>query len=134
MAKQGLHIALSLILYIGTAGISVHSHYCQSELKDISFWMQAEPCHKAKAQCAQHPPQDEKDNDCCDDKVSFEKVDIELFPSVAISMPDMEFIVIGPTLIEKVAIPPFKEVMGAERYRPPPEKISLHIKYQSFLC
>ena len=134
MEKQWLHITLALMLYISTAGISVHSHFCNEVLKDTNFWMQPESCHSDKVHCINHQSKDQDDRSCCDDEVSFEKMDIDFLSMSVNILPDLDFMAIEvPSLDAKNDL--IKEgKLGCKKYRPPPDDIPLFIRYQSFLC
>lgn len=134
MAKQALHIALSLILYVSTAGISIHSHYCKNELKAVSFLVEASSCHTAKKSCPHHPPAQEDKKDCCDNQLSFEKLDTELFSVTTDIVPDYDFVSIMP-FVESDG-PEYKGIdqIAVHKYRPPPGKTPKYILYRSILC
>lgn len=134
MVKQLLHIAMCLIVYVSTAGISVHSHYCKSELKAVSFYKEAQSCHTAKKSCPHHPPQENDRKDCCNNEVSFEKMEVEIPTSLS-------HITELPIQLAAFVISPLKLNLSAtakvglqQRYRPPPSRLPLYIQFQSFLC
>jgi hypothetical protein len=135
MAKKSLHIALAFILYLSTAGISVHSHYCKNELKDISFWLKAESCHSVEKTCPHHPPQeDENERDCCDNQVTFEKVDTDLINMIVDQGPAVDFVPAYLPHSLNIEFINSNDLLAYKRYRPPPRQIPLHIQYQTFLC
>jgi len=64
----------------------MHSHYCQEELRSLSIFLPARNCHERALQgmpadCPMHKghqaPSDEKEKNCCDDRVNYLKDDQE---------------------------------------------------------
>ena len=51
MIRKTAHIALSLLLLISTAGISMTRHYCSDILISVSVYSEAEPCCDGENGC-----------------------------------------------------------------------------------
>ena len=136
MLKQSLHIALCLLLYLSTAGISIHSHFCKNELKSISVMVKAESCHSKKKSCPHHPPKKEERKDCCQNETSFEKLDIDIISlSSAEELPVVKMVAL-PAPLSVNSMPSDSGPLRTERnYRPPPGRtLQLHLLYQAILC
>ena len=77
------HITLAFLLLLSSTGIVFNKHYCGSELKSMAVFMEATPCHHAKARkaCPLHGSGDEEyqneKKDCCNDKTEYVKSDNE---------------------------------------------------------
>jgi hypothetical protein len=51
MIKKIIHIVLSFLLLISTAGISFSKHYCNDRLISVSIYEEAEPCCDGDNRC-----------------------------------------------------------------------------------
>ena len=88
--RQIIHIALALMVGIGSTGLVFSKHYCQGELKSFALFRKATPCYakQGKSACPHHPNgQHDPDKGCCKDTVEWYQSDdwqwfdaIQLFP------------------------------------------------------
>nr|MBS0037877.1 hypothetical protein [Saprospiraceae bacterium] len=137
MFQTALHYLVSLLLFISTAGISVHQHFCKEELKSFALWTAATPC-KVDAQSCSMDQDDSEDCDrgCCEDKVSFEKSDIDLHPTQSPLLVDIsqQQLAVLPSL--NIFTPTtFGTAGDFNSYRAPPlSHPSLQILYCTYLC
>ncbi len=137
-----LHISLAILLYISSAGILVHKHFCQGEVKNVAFWSPANTCYEEdEATCSSSadsctaPSGEKGERDCCDDDLSFEVADWDYVPDnlpktifdqqLSANLPDPVF-----TISQD-----FRENRSERNYRPPPlHLVSLSILYAVFRC
>ena len=85
MIQTFFHIALSCILLLGSSGILLNKHFCQSKLKNIAIFVSAENCHtkKAKNHCKKHADDapaicsSEDEKNCCQNESDYLKLEIE---------------------------------------------------------
>lgn len=71
----------SLVL-LSSTGLVTHMHYCQSELKNFSFYVETDPCPKeiVKIPCPMHQGMEieiESGMGCCDDETHYVKITTE---------------------------------------------------------
>ncbi len=137
MFQSTLHILLSLLLFLSTAGVSVHQHFCNDQLKSIALWTSATPCKADEQSCTI-----DKDNkgdcerSCCDDEVSFEKADIDLQTTSTPQFTDISDQHQGIfTGLSQKLITPNGAAIGFNALRAPPLYApSLQILHCTFLC
>lgn len=78
---------LAALVFLSSVGISIDRHYCKGELKTISVFGKAKSCHEIgmgmkncphhQKKLADHQTQKEYKNNCCSNKTSFVKSDID---------------------------------------------------------
>ena len=90
MAARILHIILAISVFFSTTGLIVIQHYCHKELKKIGFFVEPDGCSdsmvsddlccqiKVPKNCCTILNGQEKNNNCCDTKTAYYKVDQEL--------------------------------------------------------
>ncbi|WP_020569042.1 HYC_CC_PP family protein [Neolewinella persica] len=119
---------LTILVLIGSVGLSVNRHFCMEELKSVAFFGEAEKCHKdqTKKQCPFHSAAGEKvegkKKGCCDDEHELVRIDdqeqtvVEALPAIVAVLPDFP-----PLLINY--LPPHprpRKNTNFQNYRPPP--------------
>lgn len=132
MGIKCLSIGLSLLMYLSTCGITVHEHFCKNELKSIAFWTKAKACHAAQKVCPHHPPGPD-DKNCCDNETSYHQAEwtgptADVTPLIPILFHKIEW------YIRNDSWPFVNKIFPHQLERPPPEKRSKHLLFQSFLC
>ena len=137
MFQSTLHILLSLLLFFSTAGVSVHQHFCNDQLKSFALWTSATPCKTDGQSCSMDKDEDgDCERGCCEDKVSLEKADIDLQTTSTPQFTDLSdqhsatFSALSQTLFS-----PNSAAIGFNALRAPPlNALSLQILYCTFLC
>ncbi len=80
-----ISLTLALLIFISSVGFSIDMHYCQGQLKSISFVGKAKSCHEMDAPSAmQNCPHHKKmladktdKKGCCDDRTVLVQSDID---------------------------------------------------------
>jgi hypothetical protein len=70
--RQLILLALTLLVFVSSTGISVGMHLCGGELQDLSFFGAEADCPMEQQKeklpaCHKVPASDDKAKDCCDD-------------------------------------------------------------------
>lgn len=129
---------LLIAVLLSSMSFVLDKHFCNDELKSVSFFLKAENCHEQqKTTCPMHSAQDKEDRkNCCDNKTELIKVDIdqnfhpaeykELNINVLVSIvlffvKDLVTVQVTPDFVIKNWNPP------------PPADVYLPM-HQSFLC
>lgn len=126
-------LILSFLMLLSSTGITYAEHYCGSHKMMSEFTI-----GHAELHCGMSLPADgcetQQMMDCCDNHYlsittddDFAKVAFDFAPLAVFVQPDQ--IVFNA---EAIAIAS-KEIQEVPHYRPPPDKISLFILYQSYL-
>ncbi len=136
---RSIAFMLAFVVLFTSTGFSMDMHYCQNELKSVSFFGVAPSCHskEAKTQCPNHKgmsmSQDE-DNCCHNETILVESnSDLLSMDFADLSMPQIHFIVayvhhfIAPFVAPKT--------VGQHFYlaEPPPPESDFQVRFQSFL-
>lgn len=137
MFQTALHYLVALTLVFSTAGIAVHQHFCSDQLKSIALWTSATPCKTDGQSCSMDKDEDgDCERSCCEDKVSVEKADIDLYPSQTPLLTDLTdqhpatFISLNKVLVSP---PGSLSCLNALR-APPLYTPSIQVLYCTFLC
>lgn len=147
MLLQLMHIINLFTLLFSTTGVLVHQHYCQDELKTLSFYTKStkDCCKKDKASfaksCNSSNPQINK-KICCENKtvLSIDDSVQELFiiKDGLVSIWNTDFTPAGLSLIEPVMEQLFlldkNKQLRYYSYKAPPNKAPLHLLLCSFRC
>jgi len=81
--KNFVSILLALMVAFTSNGVVINKHFCNKQLKNISFFVKQDSCHKneskpisccSKTSCAKKPAQT---SDCCDNESELVKHDLE---------------------------------------------------------
>lgn len=84
LIQKSIHIVVIFSVLLSTTGLVIHKHYCQDELKSVSFLVEADHCHETAPMppsCPFHSSHDTKNSvpsDCCDNEVEYLKSDQDL--------------------------------------------------------
>ena len=137
---------MALLMLLSSTGFSMDAHYCQGQLKGVSFLgkakschdIQATPsCHKTKKTC-QHKEenlsQEEKDNCCSNESIVVEKSDVDATSPQIASASDIQLDFVAAF----VAVYVFNYHVEANvqpffQYKPPIPDRDIQILYQTFL-
>lgn len=137
MFQTALHFLVALMLFLSTAGISVHQHFCNDQLKSFALWTSATPCKANGESCSMDKDEDgDCERSCCEDIVSVEKADIDFHLSPAPQFTDLTdqhpatFTTPGKVLI----LPQGSATIFNALRAPPLYAPSLQILYCTFLC
>jgi hypothetical protein len=147
MLLQLMHIINLFTLLFSTTGVLVHQHYCQDELKTLSFYTQStkDCCKKHKASlaksCDSSSPQINKKS-CCENKTVLSIDDSVQESSIIkdglVSIWNTYFTPAGLRLIEPVMEHLFlldkNKQLRYYSYKAPPNKTPLHLLLCSFRC
>lgn len=83
MLKKFTHIVLASLVLLSSTGLVTHLHYCQNELKEVSFFLETDPCPKEKVEkpCPMHMHSAKHEmpakKDCCEDETHVSKITTE---------------------------------------------------------
>lgn len=138
MIQKCLHIILVITVLLSSAGILVNKHFCEKELKSISFFTKAKNCHESNKTCPRHKttaPEEEEKN-CCENEVEYYKIDQDQ------DIQTLSFELLNPNFLQAfiaVFIQPFTAFAENEShqfltYRPPIVSKDIVVAFQRFLC
>jgi len=130
---------LAFVVLFTSTGFSMDMHYCQNELKSVSFFGEAESCHSAKmgTECPNHKAMSsmQDEDDCCHNETILVESDNDM---VAMDFADLtthqvHFIV----AYVHHFITPIVAPQTTEHYfflaEPPPPERDFQVLFQSFL-
>lgn len=138
---KGLHIILAFFIFFSSSGFVLNKHFCQGELKSMSFFVKAKPCHQTKQQvlCPIHAAKAndtaKKKKDCCKDESDFLKSghDQYAFESGTVDLHFMQaFCAFASPLVKLPA--KNKKTVDYLNYKPPLIVCDLPVRLQTFLC
>jgi len=128
-------------------GFVIQKHYCNNELRDVSFLFKSDTCDMLsamKAPCPMHAehrsPQNEEqsshENDCCKDTVEVLKPVQDLQAKIALSQLELDPVFIGiVAMVLKLVIPKKNKLSHPyQHYKPPILVYDLSLSLQTFLC
>ena len=86
--RRILAVSLALLVFLTTTGFTLDIHYCQDQLKSISFIGEAKNCHEAqstkrcgkqtkKCQHSEDADKSDLDNCCHNERITIDKSEIE---------------------------------------------------------
>lgn len=141
MIQKGIHILLSTLVLASTFGAVINKHYCQDELKEISFFFESHKCQPAAIDsCHQQPSSSDTkgiDKDyCCTYQSEFYQVDFQQ-EALANAQLEKHTDIFFPLFIAKSDS--FDVCPALIKIRPPPYSIPLipspdQPDLQVFLC
>lgn len=127
---------MAILMLVTSISFALDIHYCKGEFKSLSLFGKAKSCHKQKAisACPHHAnmhKQAAKD-DCCDNKTTFVKAEIEKFFS-SIRLADSLSIACDSvrTFYSKKSLK--NQAIIFEHYKPPLIRQDISVLVQSFL-
>jgi len=130
---------LAFVVLFTSTGFAIDMHYCQNELKSVSFFGEAESCHSEaiKSECPNHKGMmmEQEDDDCCHNETILVESDNDLLSMdfADLSTHQVHFIVayvhhfIAPIVVAPTIA---KHFILAE---PPPPERDFQVLFQSFL-
>ena len=139
-------ISMAMLMLLSATGFSMDAHYCQDQLKGISFIGKATschdkeatpPCHKTKKSC-QHKEVDlsqaDKDNCCHNKNIVIEKSDVDATSPQLASIQDIQLDFVAAF----VAVYVFHynaeaDFQSNHQYKPPIPDRDTRVLYQTFL-
>ena len=132
---------LALLLLVTSTGFSMDMHYCQDQLKGISFIGEAENCHQAAAKTKKschHKSENKEDSEqknCCENEtLVIEKSDIDATSPQSIDIKDiqLDFVLayVSTFVLNNQAESDFQPF---ELYKPPLPEIDIQVLFQTFL-
>ncbi len=129
---------LAFVVLFTSTGYMVDMHYCQNELKSVSFFGEAESCHSKEAmtECPNHKgmSMEQDDNNCCHNETILMESDNDLLSMdfADLTVPQIHFIVAYVhCYVAPILVVPTKAVDFALA-EPPPES-DFQVRFQSFL-
>ncbi|MEM6800340.1 MAG: hypothetical protein AAF696_02990 [Bacteroidota bacterium] len=140
MIRKFLHILLASMVLLSSTGLITHFHYCQNELKEFSFFVEADPCpmEMAKVSCPFHQGMEHEvpvDKDCCEDETHYLKMEVveeaqEFQADIQQDFQSADFIPQNELAIYEA------EIRQAHylNYKPPLIFRDFQSQFQSFLC
>ncbi|MEL6251393.1 MAG: hypothetical protein AAFR87_05215 [Bacteroidota bacterium] len=141
MIRKILHILLASMILLSSTGLVTHLHYCQNELKEFSFFVEADSCLPdfITVSCPLHPEGMKVKNpdkkDCCEDEIHYEKLDIEQQTKSFEVELIKDFLQLAIIPVNDLHIE--EEVLQANHYlnyKPPLLYAKLQSELQTFLC
>lgn len=139
-------ISMALLMMLSSTGFSMDVHYCQGQIKSISFFGKAKschekqetsPCHQTKKSC--HHNEDgvsktEKDNCCHNETVVIEKSDLDATATQIATVQDIQLDFIAAF----IAVYVFNYSVQTDyrpyaQYKPPLPDRDVQVLYQTFL-
>jgi hypothetical protein len=144
-----MHLINLFTLLFSTTGVLVHQHYCQDELKTLSFYTQSiedcckkhkkhpsltKPCDSTRPQITKKP--------CCENKtilsIDHSVQELSIVDSGLVATWDLGLVPMVPSLIEPAVEQSFfldkNKQLRHYSYKAPPNKAPLHILLCSFRC
>ena len=140
MLKSSIHIILIVSVFLSAGGFWTNNHFCENELTKSSFFgvfgsccsIEASPCSAEKMSCIN----EEHDDNCCDNKPSFHKLDQDqlLAKTEFKSFEQFElFNCILPSKNIQFSIAD-RNNLKYHKYLPPPIVFDYQVRLQTFLC
>lgn len=129
---------------MSSTGVTVNSHYCLDELKEMALFVPVKKCcgdKKVEVSCPTEEFQFSQ-KDCCKDKTDYIKADIDanhlsdgtdLLASSFFALPFPVNDVIQSSTSFSFQFFSKPEIRYFS-FAPPPNKVAFYIQYQSFLC
>ncbi|NDK55631.1 HYC_CC_PP family protein [Pontibacter fetidus] len=139
--RQILLLALTLLVFVSSTGISVGMHLCGGELRDISFFGAEADCPMEQQKeklpaCHKVPASDDKAKDCCDDHtLVFEHADATAdSKALILTKPlDLKFVAAFKAVILQFFAPEADLKPTYALYESPPLARDIPVLVQSFL-
>ena len=145
MIAKVLHIILAGIIFISSSGITVNSHYCLDELKEIALFVPAKQC------CAPSPKlvTDQKseqsphvsNKDCCENMSRYAQADFDSSQGddrLLISKTIPLLATLATTSLANYSNNFYhffsKDEVRHFNFRPPPPTRKIYLIIESFLC
>ena len=129
---------MAFLVLVASTGFSMNAHFCQDQLKGVSFIGEAETCHdkQANTKChhAENMTDTEKDN-CCDNKqIVAENLDTEAIAQQLVIQNEIQIEFVAAFL----SVFMFNELetnhlQHVPKYRPPILDRDLPVLHQVFL-
>ncbi len=146
MLSKLIHLQLAILVFVSSTGVVLRKHYCQDQLKNTTFFVQPESCHRstakscpmhaAKPACPHHQSPQEDKKKCCDDHAEFLKVDHEQqFDFGASHLLDLKPVLASTFLLQNWKLPQADlQQVAYLHYRPPLLDEDLPVLLQTFRC
>ncbi|WP_242929283.1 HYC_CC_PP family protein [Pontibacter vulgaris] len=139
--RQILLLALTLLVFVSSTGISVGMHLCGGELRDIAFFGAEADCPMEQQKeklpaCHKVPASDDKAKDCCDDHtLVFEHADATSDSKALILTKalDLKFVAAFKAVILQFFAPETDLKPTYALYESPPIARDIPVLVQSFL-
>jgi hypothetical protein len=139
--RQVLLLALTLLVFVSSTGISVGMHLCGGELRDISFFGAEADCPMEQQKdnlpaCHKVPASDGEAKDCCDDHtLVFEHADATSDSKALILTKalDLKFVAAFTAVILQLFAPEAIIASNYAFYNPPSIARDIPVLVQSFL-
>ncbi len=143
-AYKHITLLLAFLMFFTSTGLSLDMHYCQGQLKSISFIGKAKSCHEKESHCKKHKAscqslnqntKESSDNSCCNNKTVTVQLDVEYIDAQAptIDLNSFQFLVAYTNVfvvknnIYSTSTIPF------QNYKPPLLTRDIPVLIQSFL-
>ena len=143
MLQKLTNIILAFLVLLSSSGLVINYHYCGVELKDSSFFVEAEACNHetpVMPSCPFHQQVQKSHKPakkgCCGEEVQFLKLEIpqqaQSFDFQAVKT----FLLTGmlPSKLDAEAIIPDTRQNYYSIYNPPPLLCDVPVMLQTFLC
>lgn len=144
--RRSTAIFMALLMLLNSTGFALDMHYCQGNLKSISFFGEAKSCHEIQSRPSCHSTskachhdkemldQEEEDACCHNEKVFIENSELEAIPAQVTINTEMQ----SDFVVAYVAAHLFQGVLETdyqdfEKYKPPFPDRDIQILYQTFL-
>ncbi|SOE22903.1 hypothetical protein SAMN06298216_3304 [Spirosomataceae bacterium TFI 002] len=132
--------ALAMLILMVSTGFTIDIHFCQNQIKGISFSGKAKTCHEIKKSAACHKNSDDKsykkkkDNCCHNENISVEKSEFDAVSLEVSSLPYFE-LAFQPVSTNTFV---FNNSIGFQTsvfvpYKPPLPDKDVLVLYQTFL-
>lgn len=138
-------LSLALLMFFSSVSFAVDMHYCQGQLKSLSFIGKAKNCHEMASQmanCPHHQQQmatvaacEMEDKDCCQNKTWYFNLDQDQVNQTAdflVTAQWQQFIIAYVAVFFQNQSSP-KEVRYWTQYKPPLIPRDLPVLFESFL-
>ena len=135
--KHTALVLLALLMIVTSSGFTIQKHFCQGELKSLSFFGKLEPCQlchvvNEKPSCPFHENQNlPEKKDCCENEIAVIKVDDFSITTQTIQINPELSVITHFVLISALEFKDSKAI--AKPYNPPLIAQDLPLRVQSLL-
>ena len=86
---------MALLMFITSIGFAIDLHYCQGDLKSVSFFSEAKKCHDmvAMTNCSHHQKQQEQSQSCPEEEGCCQNETFQFQPDHELTIQTFEFVV-----------------------------------------
>jgi len=131
-------LVMALLILITSVGFSLDIHYCNGQLKSVSFFGKAKSCHDNSVQksCSHHKEL-QKDNDCCENRTFVFQSDLDKdLDSKVFTLPvtkELSSFIVAFTIVSLNLYPKFETNIIESYYSNPIIHRDIYVLFETFL-